>query len=80
MAADSGLRRSCTSIAAMSVLAVLGSNTRMPKRWAPAQAAASARFLTTDRVRVEGATLSDTRWPAERATTARQRCSRLARA
>ena len=52
--------RSCTSSAAISVLAVAGSNTSTPNRCAPAKAAASARFFTTDRVRVGGATLKDT--------------------
>ena len=41
---------------------------------------ASARFFTTDRVRVEGATWKDTGVPPARATVARQRWIRLARA
>ena len=43
-------------------------------------AAARARFFSTDRVRVGGATFIDTAVPADRATVARQRCSRLASA
>ena len=73
-------RRSWTSRAAMSVLLVAGSKTSMPKRCAPAYAAASSRFFSTLRVRVAGATVSDTGNPAARASAARQRCSRLARA
>ncbi len=64
----------------MSVLAVAGSNTSTPKRCAPAYAAASARFFTTEWVRVDGATWNDTRRPASRATAARQRWMRLASA
>ena len=60
--------RSWTSSAAISMLAVAGSKTSTPKRWAPAYAAASARFLTTDRVRVGGATLNDTERRRRRAT------------
>ena len=52
--------RSCTSSAAISTLLVAGSKTSTPKRCAPAYAAASARFFTTERVRVGGATFSDT--------------------
>ena len=64
----------------MSVLVVAGSKTSTPNRCAPAYAAASARFLVTDRVRVGGATFSDTVAPESRATVARQRCRRLASA
>jgi hypothetical protein len=64
----------------MSTFAVAGSNTSTPNRCAPAYAAASARFLTTDRVRVGGATFIDTVAPQARAATARHRCKRLARA
>ena len=38
------------------------------------------RFLVTDRVRVGGATFIDTVAPPSRATVARHRCRRLARA
>ena len=72
--------RSCTSRAAISTFDVDGSNTSTPKRWAPAYAAASARFFTTDLVRVGGATFIETVAPWSRATVARQRCSRLASA
>ena len=64
----------------MSVLVVAGSKTSTPNRCAPAFAAASAWFLVTDRVRVGGATFSDTVAPESRATVARQRCRRLASA
>ena len=64
----------------MSVLVVAGSNTSTPNRPAPAYAAASTRFLVTDLVRVGGATFIDTAAPPSRATVARQRCRRLARA
>ena len=64
----------------MSVLVAAGSNTSTPNRWAPAYAAASTRFLVTDRVRVGGATFIDTVAPPSRATVARHRCRRLARA
>jgi len=64
----------------MSVLVVAGSNTSTPNRPAPAYAAASTRFLVTDLVRVGGATFIDTAAPPSRATVARHRCSRLARA
>ena len=57
----------------MSVLVVAGSNTSRPNRGAPAYAAASTRFLVTDRVRVGGATFIDTITPLSRATAARQR-------
>jgi hypothetical protein len=60
------------------VLLVAGSNTSMPNRCAPAYAAARIRLRTTLRVRVAGATFSDTVVPAARATAARHRCSRLA--
>ena len=72
--------RSCTSSAAISTLEVAGSKTSTPNRCAPAYAAASARFFTTERVRVGGATFIDTGAPPSRATVARQRCSRLASA
>jgi hypothetical protein len=42
------------------VLAVPGSKTSTPKRCDPAYAAASARFFTTERVRVGGAILNET--------------------
>src|SRR5690606_232245 len=42
--------RSCTSSAAMRALEVEGSKISTPKRWAPAYAAARARFFTTDLV------------------------------
>ena len=64
----------------MSVLDVDGSNTSTPKRCAPAYAAASARFFTTERVRVAGAMLSEVHTPSRRDCVARQRCSRLASA
>jgi hypothetical protein len=64
----------------MSVFDVAGSKISTPKRCAPAYAAASALFFTTDRVRVAGATLSDTVVPAARASVARHRWTRLARA
>ena len=64
----------------MSVFDVDGSNTSTPKRCAPAYAAASARFFTTERVRVAGAMLSEVQTPSRRDCVARQRCSRLARA
>ena len=64
----------------MSVLVVAGSNTSTPNRCAPAYAAASTRFFVTERVRVGGATFMDTVVPPARATVARQRCNRLARA
>ena len=64
----------------MSTLDVAGSNTSTPNRCAPAYAAARARFFTTERVRVGGATFIDTVVPAARATVARHRCSRLASA
>ena len=64
----------------MSVLVVSGSKTSTPNRCAPAYAAASTRFCTTDLVRVGGATFSDTVAPPSRATEARHRCSRLASA
>ena len=57
-----------------------GSKTSTAKWWAPANAAASARFLVTDRVRVEGATWKETCWPSRRAIAARHRCTRLASA
>ena len=47
----------------MSVLVVAGSKTSTPNRGAPAYAAASARFFSTDRVRVGGATFIDTQAP-----------------
>ena len=72
--------RSCTSSAAISVFEVAGSKTSTPNRWAPAKAAASALFFTTERVRVEGATWNDTCRPAARSTLARQRWMRFARA
>ncbi|MFD0597541.1 hypothetical protein ACFQZ4_38980 [Catellatospora coxensis] len=75
-----GLRRSCTSSAAISVFDVAGSNTSTPNAGAPAYAAASTRFFTTERVRVGGATLKLTVAPSCRATAARHRCSRLASA
>ena len=62
----------------MSVLVVAGSKISTPNRGAPTYAAARARFLVTDRVRVGGATFSDTVAPPSRATVARQRCRRLA--
>ena len=43
-------------------------------------AAASARFFSTDRVRVGGATFIDTTAPSARAAMARQRWIRLASA
>jgi hypothetical protein len=61
-------------------LVVAGSKTSTPNRCAPAYAAARTRFFMTDRVRVGGATFSDTVVPPSRATVARQRCRRLARA
>ena len=64
----------------MSAVDVAGSNTSMPKRPAPAYAAASSRFFTTDWVRVGGARLSETVAPDARALSARQRCRRFARA
>jgi len=64
----------------MSALVVAGSNTSTPNRPAPAYAAASIRFLVTDLVRVGGATFIDTAAPPSRATVARQRCRRLAKA
>jgi hypothetical protein len=64
----------------MSVLVVAGSKTSTPNRGAPMYAAASARFFSTDRVRVGGATFIDTSAPSSRATVARQRCTRLASA
>jgi len=64
----------------MSTWVVAGSNTSTPNRPAPAYAAASTRFLVTDRVRVGGATFIDTTAPASRATVARHRCRRLASA
>jgi len=64
----------------MSTWVVAGSNTWTPNRPAPAYAAASTRFLVTDRVRVGGATFIDTTAPASRATVARHRCRRLASA
>jgi hypothetical protein len=57
----------------MSALVVAGSKTSRPNRGAPAYAAASTRFLVTDRVLVGGATFSDTVAPPSRATVARQR-------
>jgi len=57
----------------MSVLVAAGSKTSRPNRGAPAYAAASTRFLVTDRVRVGGATFIDTVTPLSRATAARQR-------
>ena len=63
----------------MSVLVVSGSKTSTPNRCAPTYAAASTRFLVTDRVRVGGATFMDAVAPPSRATVARQRCKRLAR-
>jgi hypothetical protein len=62
----------------MSVLVVLGSKTSTPNRPAPAYAAASTRFLVTERVRVGGATFIDTVAPPSRATVARHRCRRVA--
>jgi hypothetical protein len=62
----------------MSVLVVSGSKTSTPNRPAPAYAAASTRFLVTERVRVGGATFTDTVAPPSRATVARHRCRRLA--
>ena len=64
----------------MSVLVVAGSNTSTPNRGAPMYAAASARFFSTDRVRVGGATFIDTVMPDSRARVARHRCTRLASA
>jgi len=64
----------------MSVLVVAGSKTSTPNRGAPTYAAASARFFSTDRVRVGGATFIDTKAPESLATVARQRCTRLASA
>ena len=64
----------------MSTLQVAGSKTSTPNRCAPAYAAASTRFFSTDLVRVGGATFSDTVVPASRARVARQRCTRLASA
>jgi len=64
----------------MSVLVVAGSKTCTPNRGAPTYAAARARFFSTDRVRVGGATFIDTKAPESRATVARQRCTRLASA
>ena len=64
----------------MSTLVVAGSNTSTPNRPAPAYAAASTRFLVTDLVRVGGATFIETAVPPSRATVARHRCRRLARA
>ena len=61
----------------MSVLVAAGSKTSRPNRGAPAYAAASTRFLVTDRARVGGATFMDT--VAARVSVARQRCKRLAR-
>jgi len=72
--------RSWTSSAAISVLAVAGSKTSTANRWAPANAAASAVLRSTEVVRLEGATWNDTVVPAARATAARQRWMRLARA
>jgi len=57
----------------MSALVVSGSNTSTPNRGAPMYAAASARFFSTDRVRVGGATFIDTVIPASLATVARHR-------
>ena len=57
----------------MSALVVSGSNTSTPNRGAPTYAAASARFFSTDRVRVGGATFIDTVIPASLATVARHR-------
>ncbi len=62
----------------MSVLVVAGSNTSTPNRGAPAYAAASTRFFSTDRVRVGGATFIETAAPPSLATVARHRCTRLA--
>jgi hypothetical protein len=62
----------------MRVLAVPGSKTSTPKRCDPAYAAASARFFTTERVRVGGAILNETVAPRARADVARQRWIRLA--
>jgi hypothetical protein len=59
-------------------LVVAGSKISTPNRPAPEYAAASTRFLVTDRVRVGGATFIDTVAPAALATVARQRCTRLA--
>ena len=64
----------------MSVLVVAGSKISTPNRGAPTYAAARARFLVTDRVRVGGATFIDTTAPASRATVARHRCRRWASA
>jgi hypothetical protein len=64
----------------MSAFVVPGSNTSTPNRPAPAYAAASTRFLVTDLVRVGGAMFIDTAVPPSRATVARHRCRRLARA
>ena len=72
--------RSCTSSAAIKVLDVEGSKTSTPNRCAPAKAAARARFLTTERVRVDGATWNETSRPAARSTHARQRWIRFASA
>lgn len=62
----------------MSVLVVAGSKTSTPNRPAPAYAAASTRFLVTDRVLVGGATFIDTVAPPVLATVARHRWTRLA--
>lgn len=64
----------------MSAWVVAGSKTSTPNRPAPTYAAASARFLVTERVRVGGATFIDTVAPPSRAIVARQRCRRLASA
>ena len=64
----------------MRAVDVAGSNTSIPNRPAPAYAAASRRFFTTDWVRVGGARLSDTVVPDALALRARHRWRRFARA
>ena len=66
--------------AGIAMFEVEGSNTSTPNRCAPANAAANARFFTTDRVRVDGATWKETWRPVARSVHACQRWIRLAKA
>ena len=64
----------------MARLLAAGVKTCSPNRCAPPYALARMRLLTTDCVRVGGATLLETQLPWVRARNARHRCTRLASA
>ena len=54
---------SCTSNAAINARLVSGEKTWTPKAWAPPYALFNTLFLTTDWVKVAGATFAETLTP-----------------